>query len=121
MPKLTAKDKDFPDWSEVQNYGIARHKVGAEVELHFHDCHEYWIIVEGAGNATSEGKDYHLGPGDLLLTEAGQYHSLVVTEPMVAIYWYGKMPEHGRWGHLHEGVDVPFEEHLRAIGAKAAE
>ena len=116
MPKLTPDAKDFPAWSEVQNYGIVRHKVGAEVQLHFHDCHEYWIIVEGKGNATSEGVDYVLGPSDLLLTQAGQQHSLVVTEPMVAIYWYGQMPEHGRWGHLHTENDVPFAEHLKSLG-----
>jgi mannose-6-phosphate isomerase-like protein (cupin superfamily) len=119
MPKVIPSEQTFPAWSETQHYGIARHKVGAEVEPHFHDCHEYWIIVEGAGNAVSEGVEYHLGPGDMLLTEAGQYHSLVVTEPMVAIYYYGVMPEHGRWGHLHQGVDLPFDEYLATLGEKA--
>jgi hypothetical protein len=27
---------------------------GDEVELHFHDCNEYWIIIEGKGTVTSE-------------------------------------------------------------------
>ncbi|HWJ74146.1 MAG TPA: AraC family ligand binding domain-containing protein [Kaistia sp.] len=119
MPKVTPDDQRFPAWSETQHYGIARHKIGAEVELHFHDCHEYWIIVEGAGIAVSEGIEYRLGPGDLLLTEAGQEHSLVVTEPMVAIYYYGVMPEHGRWGHLHRGTDLPFADYLATIEVPA--
>jgi hypothetical protein len=37
----------------------------------------------------SEGKPYHLGPGDMLLTKAGDYHSLLVTKEMVAVYYYG--------------------------------
>ncbi len=112
MPKALPGSKDFPAWSEVQNYGVNTLKVGAEVELHFHDCNEYWIIISGRGRATSEGKEYDLGPGDMLLTEAGFEHSLVVTEPMVAVYFYGQMPEHGRWGHLHHPADAPFADYL---------
>ena len=115
MPKTTTADQNFPKWSETQKYGISHLKVGAEVEPHFHDCNEYWIIVEGRGHAKSEGIDYELGPGDMLLTEAGNYHSLVVTEKMVAIYYYGVMPPNGRWGHLHEGVDPPFKEYLASL------
>ncbi|GLQ56204.1 cupin domain-containing protein [Devosia nitrariae] len=120
MPKTTPQEKGFPDWSETQNYGISQLKVGAEVEPHFHDCNEYWIIISGRGDAMSEGVPYELGPGDMLLTKAGDYHSLKVTEEMVAVYYYGVMPEHGRWGHLHEGVDLPWEKHLKSIGVKAS-
>ena len=118
MPKAFPGSKDFPAWSEVQNYGVNTLKVGAEVELHFHDCNEYWIIISGRGNATSEGKPYELGPGDMLLTEAGFEHSLVVTEEMMAVYFYGQMPEHGRWGHLHRPEDVPFKDYLATLDRK---
>jgi len=115
MPKTTIKEKSFPDWSETSNYGINSLKVGAEVEPHFHDCNEYWIIISGRGDAMSEGQPYHLGPGDMLLTKAGAYHSLKVTEDMVAVYYYGVMPEHGRRGHLREGEDLPWDEYLKTI------
>jgi mannose-6-phosphate isomerase-like protein (cupin superfamily) len=103
--------------SEIWNQS---HQVGGEVGPHFHDCNEYWIIISGEGDAMSEGKRYHLGSGDMLLTKAGDYHSLVVTKEMVAVYYYGVMPEHGRWGHLHEGVDLPWAEHLASLGLEAA-
>lgn len=119
MPKATPGTKDFPAWSEVRAYGVNTLAVGQEVEPHFHDCHEYWIIISGRGRATSEGVPYELGPGDMLLTEAGQEHSLVVTEPMVAAYFYGTMPAHGRWGHLHRPGDVPFADHVAALGGEA--
>lgn len=120
MPKGLPGSKDFPAWSEVRNYGVNTLSVGQEVEPHFHDCNEYWIIISGRGLATSEGIEYELGPGDMLLTEAGQEHSLAVTEPMVAVYFYGVMPEHGRWGHLHHPEDVPFAEHLGQLAGHSA-
>jgi mannose-6-phosphate isomerase-like protein (cupin superfamily) len=117
---ISASDKSsFPSWSETQNYGVSYLKVGDEVEPHFHDCNEYWIIISGRGDAMSEGKPYALGPGDMLLTRAGDYHSLKVTEEMVAVYYYGVMPEHGRWGHLHEGVDLPWADHLATLDQRA--
>lgn len=111
MPKATPSQATFPDWSEVTNYGVNTLEAGAEVELHFHDCNEYWIIVEGKGLATSEGREYELGPGDMLLTEAGDEHALVVTEKMVAIYFYGVMPPGGRTGHLHRDADPAFKDY----------
>jgi mannose-6-phosphate isomerase-like protein (cupin superfamily) len=54
MPKLAANDQErFPAWSETQKYGITHTMVGGEVELHFHDCNEYWIIISGEGDAMS--------------------------------------------------------------------
>ncbi|WP_374019133.1 cupin domain-containing protein [Paenibacillus thiaminolyticus] len=91
----------FPKWSEVSQYGINELKAGDVVELHYHDCNEYWIIVSGRGTCTTEGDTYELGPGDIVLTKRGDEHSLVVTEDMVAVYFYGIMPEGGVAGHLH--------------------
>ena len=110
MPKATPSDTDFPTWSEVSQYGVNTLQPGDTVELHFHDCNEFWIIIEGRGVATSEGVTYELGPGDMLLTKQGDEHSLEVTEKMVSIYFYGVMPLGGRMGHLHRETDVPFTE-----------
>jgi quercetin dioxygenase-like cupin family protein len=120
MPKTTPEEGSFPVWSETQKYGVSYLTAGAEVEPHFHDCHEYWIIISGRGEATSEGKPYTLGPGDMLLTKAGEYHSLKVTQDMIAVYFYGLMPEHGRWGHLHENVDPPWEEYVKSLPTRGA-
>jgi mannose-6-phosphate isomerase-like protein (cupin superfamily) len=120
MPKTTPDEGSFPVWSETQKYGISYLSAGAEVELHFHDCHEYWIIISGCGEATSEGQPYTLGPGDMLLTRAGDYHSLKVTQDMIAVYFYGVMPERGRWGHLHENADPPWQEYVKSLPARGA-
>jgi mannose-6-phosphate isomerase-like protein (cupin superfamily) len=110
MPKTNPQEAKFPTWSEISKYGINTLNVGDTVKLHFHDAHEYWVIVEGRGIATSEGLEYELGPGDMLQTRAGDEHSLVVTERMVAVYLYGVMPPDGRFGYLYKGIDPTFEE-----------
>lgn len=115
MPKAIPSDSEFPAWSEVSRYGVNTLQAGDTVELHFHDCNEFWIIIEGRGVATSEGVTYELGPGDMLLTQQGDEHSLEVTEKMVAVYFYGVMPPGGRVGHLHKGNDVPFSELSESI------
>lgn len=102
MPVIRLNNKEtYPAWSEVSHYGISYLAVGDEVELHYHDCNEYWIIVSGRGICTTEGDTYELGPGDLVLTRKGDEHSLVVTEEMVSIYFYGIMEPGARIGHLY--------------------
>jgi mannose-6-phosphate isomerase-like protein (cupin superfamily) len=110
MPKTSPKEHNFPPWSETSKYGINTLQAGDTVKLHFHDANEYWIIIQGKGTATSEGITYELGPGDMLLTKAGDEHSLVVTEEMVAVYYYGVMPPGGRFGYLYRGIDPDFAQ-----------
>ena len=118
MPKAIPSDTDFPAWSEVSRYGVNTLQPGDSVELHFHDCNEFWIIIEGHGVATSEGLTYELGPGDMLLTKQGDEHSLTVTEKMIAVYFYGVMPSAGRVGHLHKEYDVPFADLTADAGVR---
>ena len=102
MPVIRINEqKDYPEWSDTSHYGINHPKKGQEVELHYHNCNEYWIIVSGRGICTTEGDTYEIGPGDMVLTKEGDEHSLVVTEDMTAIYFYGKMAPGGKIGHLH--------------------
>lgn len=119
MSKATTSEQNFPAWSEINRYGISRLDAGAKVEFHFHDANEYWIIIEGRGIGTLDGKEYSLGPGDMLMTAAGYEHALVVTEKMVVVYIYGVMPPHGRWGHLYKSKDVPFADHLSGLKTEA--
>ena len=110
MRKINPKELSFPSWSEVSNYGIITLRAGDTVKAHFHDCNEFWLIVQGKGIATSESLTYDVGPGDMLITKAGEKHGLIVTEEMVAIRLYGVMPPGGRFRHLYRGVDPDFAE-----------
>jgi mannose-6-phosphate isomerase-like protein (cupin superfamily) len=108
--KQIRKRVDFPSWSEVSKYGINTLQPGDRVKLHFHDSNEFWIIIRGRGIAASENIEYELGPGDMLMTKAGDEHSLIVTEEMVAVYFYGIMPSGGRFGYLYREIDPDFTE-----------
>ena len=75
---------------------------GKEEKLHFHDANEYWIVVSGTFTGITEGNTYELGPGDLVLTKKGDEHALIkAKEDVILVYFYGKMPPGGEFGHLH--------------------
>ena len=91
-----------PEWSDIAHWGISRQPAGKEIELHYHDTNEYWVIIEGRGTCTTEGDTYEIGPGDVVLTKGGDEHALVVTESMVAVYIYGRLGPGDTLGHKHK-------------------
>ena len=113
MPKTNPKELHFPTWGEVSKYGINMLRAGNAVRPHFHDCNEFWIVVQGKGIATSGNVTYELGPGDMLITRAGDEHSMIVIESMIAVYFHGVMPPDGRFGYLYPGIDLAFVEWQR--------
>jgi quercetin dioxygenase-like cupin family protein len=103
MPVIKLDNQQgFPRWADVGHYGINTLNKGDIVEPHYHNANEYWIIISGAGNCMTEGDTYALEPGDIVLTRAGDEHSLLVTQDMVAVYFYGPVPEGAEIGHLHQ-------------------
>ena len=70
-------------------------------DSHFHDCDEYWIILEGQARAVSEGKTYEMKPGDCLATGMGHHHDMpLVHEPLRAVYFETTLEGQKRRGHL---------------------
>lgn len=68
---------------------------------HFHDCDEYWVIVEGSGVGVSEGVHYELGPGDCLATRMGDHHDFpLVRERVTAVFFETTLRGRRRLGHL---------------------
>lgn len=72
-------------------------------DRHFHDCDEYWIIVEGQGIAVSEGMFYEVGPGDCIATGMGHHHDFPqVCESVRAVFFETTLKGRKRRGHLWE-------------------
>ena len=70
-------------------------------DSHFHDCDEYWIILEGQARAVSEGKAYEMKPGDCLATGMGHHHDMpLVHEPVRGVYFETTLEGQKRRGHL---------------------
>lgn len=78
-------------------------RVGGRFDNHFHDCDEYWLIYKGRAVVVSEGKEYEVGPGDVVYTKAGDHHDVIeVSEDLEAFYLEDRLVGAGRVGHLHE-------------------
>ncbi len=77
---------------------------------HYHDCDEYWIILEGRGVVVSEGKTYEVGPGDCLATGRGHHHDFPqVFEPVKGAYFETTLEGQKRRGHLWNHTHGPAQ------------
>ncbi|GAA1022748.1 hypothetical protein Aple_101780 [Acrocarpospora pleiomorpha] len=92
-----------PAWSDLTAAGIFRMPAaGGHFDRHHHDCAEYWLVINGQATVWSGGHTYHVGPGDLLCTPAGDEHDiLAVHSPLLGFFFEGPLPPGGRIGHLH--------------------
>jgi quercetin dioxygenase-like cupin family protein len=102
MPVLHGgPDWKQPEWSTVNWIGDWHAEAGWTLENHYHDCDEYWYILEGKVRAQEDGEDIILGPGDILVTEAGQWHEVVeVLEDARWVYFSTAYKGLCRPGHL---------------------
>ena len=71
---------------------------------HYHDCDEYWIVLEGTATVASEGKLFEVGPGDCVATGLGWHHDVlsVGQGPFRAVWFEGTLEGRKRVGHLWE-------------------
>jgi len=93
-----------------------RYAKETNIDNHYHDCDEYWIIFEGKGTAVSEGKHYEVEPGDCVATGMGHHHDFpLVSEPVKAVYFettlQGKKRRGHLWNHTH-GAAEPIKERV---------
>jgi len=112
MPVIRRETLDQkPDWLKASAFGMFRVPKGGAVELHYHDADEIWFIVEGRARVVSEGREYEVGPGDLLCTGMGDEHGTIeVREDIFAFFLEAELEGQRRKGHLHReehGLPVP--------------
>lgn len=80
------------------------------VDSHYHDCDEYWILYAGRGIAVSEGKHYEVQAGDCVATGMGFHHDFpVVFEPVKALYFETTLEGQKRRGHLWNHTHGPAQ------------
>jgi len=79
-------------------------------DAHYHDCDEYWIVLEGRGTAVSEGKLYEVEPGDCVATGMGHHHDFpLVIEPVRAVFFETTLEGRKRRGHLWDHTHGPAD------------
>jgi mannose-6-phosphate isomerase-like protein (cupin superfamily) len=71
------------------------------LDSHYHDCDEFYIILEGHGTVVSEGRHYEVGPGDCVATGMGHHHDFpLAPESVKAVYFETTLAGQRRRGHL---------------------
>jgi mannose-6-phosphate isomerase-like protein (cupin superfamily) len=74
--------------AEIATVSLFQARPDKEVELHYHDGHEYWIFFRGRGRGCSEGVEYGLEPGAMIATAMGMStRFLAPTRPSKRCHW----------------------------------
>ncbi|MBI4552433.1 MAG: AraC family ligand binding domain-containing protein [Candidatus Latescibacteria bacterium] len=96
-----------PDWCDVTSAGIFRVLRDGRFDRHYHDFNEYWLIYKGRARVMSEGKEYVVGPGDIVCTRTGDEHDFIEVYEDVEAFWFeDPCPPGGRLGHLHKRPEL---------------
>jgi mannose-6-phosphate isomerase-like protein (cupin superfamily) len=103
MPVLKRiRQSNRPEWCNITSAGTFRVSRDGAFDNHYHDYDEYWFIYQGRALVRSEGVDYLVEPGDIVLTQAGEDHDFVEVYEDIEGFWLeDAAPAGGRIGHLH--------------------
>lgn len=95
------RPRKIPKWANLSEWGISVMKKGQKVERHFHDGYEFVVVISGKVRVYTEGVARDLGPGDTVITKAGNEHSWMALEKTTSIWVVSKLGGKKRPGHLH--------------------
>ena len=71
------------------------------VDAHYHDCDEYWVLLEGRASVIVGGRAFAMGPGDCVGIGMGHHHDMpIVHEPVKAVFFETTLEGLKRVGHL---------------------
>jgi mannose-6-phosphate isomerase-like protein (cupin superfamily) len=103
MPIIQGDNATMPS-PEFGPWGLAKFKKGQThvTVSHFHDCDEFVFMIEGKMIMRSEGIDYTVVPGDVLVTRMGDEHEILEILEDTTYFWLtGELRGQKRRGHLH--------------------
>jgi uncharacterized RmlC-like cupin family protein len=98
--KIAPIDK-IPESSCICDYGVDTLAQGASSDFHFHDCDEWWIIVDGIARVFSADREIQVGPGDMVFTPIGESHKIEALTMVKVVWFEGPLQGQKRKGHLH--------------------
>jgi mannose-6-phosphate isomerase-like protein (cupin superfamily) len=86
------------------------------VDSHYHDCDEYWVILEGAGTVVVGDRHMKAAPGDCVPIGMGHHHDMpLAPEPVKAVFFETTLERQKRVGHLWDhthGTAEPVGERI---------
>jgi mannose-6-phosphate isomerase-like protein (cupin superfamily) len=76
------------------------------IDRHYHDCDEYWIILEGTGEVVVDDRHAKVHPGNCLCIGTGHPHDFpLIDTPVKAVFFettlYGRKRTGHLWNHTH--------------------
>lgn len=78
--------------------GYAKH---TNIDAHYHDCDEYWLMLEGRATVVLDGQFAEMRPGDCFLIPMSAVHDMPdAPEPVKAVYFESSLKGRKRTGHL---------------------
>lgn len=71
------------------------------IDAHYHDCQEFWLLLEGAATVVVDGQHLEMRPGDCLPIPMGAMHDMPdAPQPVKAVYFETTLRGQKRTGHL---------------------
>ncbi|MEE9518619.1 MAG: cupin domain-containing protein [Candidatus Adiutricales bacterium] len=68
--------------------GVGRLKaVPPDEALHYHDYHEYYIVLGGHAKLNTEGKEYKLEANTVIMVEPSEKHEVTWVDPARGCEW----------------------------------
>ncbi|MBB5538851.1 cupin domain-containing protein [Rhizobium giardinii] len=79
-------------------------------DSHYHDCDEYWVIIEGAGTVVVGSRSFEVEAGDCIAIGMGHHHDLPqVRDHVKGAYFETTLEGKKRFGHLWEHKHGPAD------------
>ena len=90
------KASDAPNKGDPVTY-----RKNTSIDRHYHDCDEFWIVLEGKGEVVVDDHHEAMGPGDCLCIGMGHPHDFPMVETEVkAVFFETTLQGRKRTGHL---------------------
>ena len=78
------------------------------IDAHYHDCQEFWLLLEGAATAVVNGQHIAMRPGDCLPIPMGAMHDMPdAPQAVKAVYFETTLKRSKRTGHLWQHTHGP--------------
>ena len=81
----------MPENSLICDYSVDTLSEGASSDLHYHDCYEWWIIINGHTVVTGSVDPFEAGPGDMVFTPMGETHRIEALSLMTIAWFEGPL------------------------------
>jgi mannose-6-phosphate isomerase-like protein (cupin superfamily) len=91
----------IPEIAYIQDYGVDTLAPGASSDFHYHDCDEWWIIIDGIARVFSADGEIQVGPADMVFTPMGESHRIEAITMVTVVWFEGPLRGEKRKGHLH--------------------